>query len=76
MVEGSCERSARLDVARTVMRRAERRLAALGTVTSVDGAVAAFVNRASDLLYACAAIERMECVAGSEPWDPSMPPPL
>jgi cob(I)alamin adenosyltransferase len=47
--------SAQLDVARTAIRRAERRIAALGDEGELSGeTVIHFVNRASDLAYAMA----------------------
>jgi len=50
VLPGCDEASARLHVARAVMRRAER----AAVRASADAAVLAFLNRASDLLYAVA----------------------
>lgn len=54
MLPGCDETSARLHVARTVMRRAERAAARLSEDRTPDANVLAFLNRASDLLYAAA----------------------
>jgi cob(I)alamin adenosyltransferase len=54
MLPGCDETSARLHVARAVMRRAERAAAGLGKDRTPDENVLAFLNRASDLLYAAA----------------------
>jgi cob(I)alamin adenosyltransferase len=43
-----------LHVARTVCRRAERRIVRLGAGEAVDPMVLRFVNRASDFLFAAA----------------------
>ena len=51
VIPGSTEASARLDVCRTVCRRAERRVVALARQESVDGPTRRFVNRLSDLLF-------------------------
>jgi cob(I)alamin adenosyltransferase len=54
MLPGCDETSARLHVARAVMRRAERAVARLAAADPVEPTVLAFLNRASDLLYAAA----------------------
>jgi cob(I)alamin adenosyltransferase len=55
VIPGGTELSAQLDVARTVLRRAERRIVALARSGALDGSVAVrYVNRASDLLFAMA----------------------
>lgn len=54
MLPGCDETSARLHVARAVVRRAERSIARLAAIEAVDPTVRAFLNRASDLLYAAA----------------------
>jgi cob(I)alamin adenosyltransferase len=50
VIPGGTELSARLDVARTAIRRAERRVVELQT----DGLVLTYLNRASDAVYAIA----------------------
>ena len=55
VIPGGTQLSAQLDVARTLIRRAERRIAALGEAGELAGeTVIHFVNRASDLAYAMA----------------------
>ena len=51
VIPGGTELSARLDVARTAVRRAERRVTALGLE---EGTVLAYLNRLSDTLFAMA----------------------
>ena len=55
VIPGGTDLSAQLDLARTVIRRAERRLTILNDEGELpSGAVLRFVNRASDLAYAMA----------------------
>jgi cob(I)alamin adenosyltransferase len=54
IVPGSNIKSAYLHVARTVCRRAERRIISLSKVSMIDELVIKFVNRLSDALYAMA----------------------
>jgi cob(I)alamin adenosyltransferase len=55
VIPGGTELSAQLDVARTVLRRAERRIVALERSGALaDSAAVRYVNRASDLLFAMA----------------------
>lgn len=54
MLPGCDETSARLHVARAVLRRAERVASRLLEEGAVEPGVLAFLNRASDLLYAAA----------------------
>jgi cob(I)alamin adenosyltransferase len=68
------EAAARLHLARAITRRAERRLVALAALESVDPMVLAFVNRASDALYAAALAENLSAGCAEEPWDPSVAP--
>lgn len=55
VIAGGTELSARLDLARTAVRRAERRVVALKAAGELgDETVLRFLNRASDLLFALA----------------------
>jgi cob(I)alamin adenosyltransferase len=54
VLPGCDETSARLHVARTAVRRAERTAAGLNALAPLDANVLQFLNRASDLLYAAA----------------------
>lgn len=51
---GGCEESARLDVARAVARRAERRFRTVAQKYVADKKAMAYVNRLSDFLYVAA----------------------
>jgi cob(I)alamin adenosyltransferase len=55
VIPGGTELSARLDVARTAIRRAERRVSAMRAAGELaDDAVLRYLNRASDTVYAMA----------------------
>ena len=61
VIPGGNQLSAQLDVARTTIRRAERRISALGEEGELAGeTVIHFVNRASDLAYAMARFADVE----------------
>lgn len=51
---GGCEQSARLDVARAVARRAERRFRKVAQNYGADAKAVQYINRLSDYLYVCA----------------------
>lgn len=59
-VSGGTERSALFDLARTVARRAERRLVALHAETPLGDPILSYMNRLSSLLYALARRENKE----------------
>ncbi len=54
ILPGGCEAGARLHLARTVCRRAERRIAALAEKDDVPPVILAYANRLSDLLFVLA----------------------
>ena len=54
ILPGGCEAGARLHLARTVCRRAERRIAALAETEKIPPVIQAYVNRLSDLLFVLA----------------------
>lgn len=54
IVNGSGKKSGHLHVARTVCRRAERRIITLSGLAEIDPLVIKYVNRLSDVLYAMA----------------------
>jgi cob(I)alamin adenosyltransferase len=74
VIEGGSEPAARLHLARSITRRAERRLVSLSAHEPVDPTVLAFVNRCSDALYAAARAENLSAGCAEEPWDPSATP--
>lgn len=77
VLPSGCEAAARLHLARTVVRRAEREVIAFGEEPggAVDANVLAFVNRLSDLLFAAARAESLATGAPEEPWDRLASPP-
>ena len=70
VLPGGCEQSARLHVARTVVRKAERRVLDLASVEPVDEQVLAFINRLSDLLFAAARYTNCVHCGGDVYWNP------
>ncbi|MFK7959558.1 MAG: cob(I)yrinic acid a,c-diamide adenosyltransferase [Phycisphaerales bacterium] len=71
IMPGGSDLAARLHLARTVCRRAERRMVALAHTEPVSEGAVRYVNRLSDLLFAMA--RRANAVAGVEdvPWVPA-----
>lgn len=68
--------AAQLHVARCVLRRAERRVVALGPEESrLSPQAWAFLNRASDLLFAAARATSAQAGQSEVPFDPSAPIP-
>jgi cob(I)alamin adenosyltransferase len=57
VVPGATVQSAKLDVARTVCRRAERRIITLAREAEVSGPLRRYINRLSDLLFMLARAE-------------------
>lgn len=70
VLPAGCEPATRLHVARTVTRRAERRMLDLSAAERIDTDVLAFVNRLSDLLFTAARYVNHTCGAGDVFWDP------
>ncbi len=57
VVPGNTRESAKLDIARTVARRAERRICSLADTEEVPEVITVYINRLSDLLYMMARYE-------------------
>ena len=57
VIPGSTDSSAKLDICRTVCRRAERRIVALSRRDAVPGPLRRYVNRLADLLFMLARFE-------------------
>jgi cob(I)alamin adenosyltransferase len=72
VLPGGDEASARLQVARAVVRRAERAAVGVSSATPLPAPVLAFLNRAGDLLYAAA---RYVASGNESHWDPQAPRP-
>lgn len=70
VLPAGCEPAARLHVARTTIRRAERRILDLADAEPVDADVLAFANRLSDLLFTAARFVNHTCGAGDVFWEP------
>lgn len=60
VLPGGCEVAARLHLARTVVRRAERAIVALSQAEDVRSAALSYVNRLSDLLFQLARAENTD----------------
>jgi cob(I)alamin adenosyltransferase len=70
VLPGGGEAAARLHVARTVCRRAERRAAALGETSDLNPAALAYLNRLSDLLFILARAANAEGGSPEPLWMP------
>jgi len=70
VVPGGGERAARLHVARTVARRAERAVVALAEHEPVAPTVLAWTNRLSDLLFVMARTANAADGVADRPWPP------
>lgn len=68
VLPGGAELSARLHVARTVCRRAERLCVALAEHETVNGQVVVYLNRLGDLLFAMARLANHTAGVADVPW--------
>jgi cob(I)alamin adenosyltransferase len=75
VLPGGGETAARLHVARTVARRAERRCVTLAAASPVDPAALRFLNRLSDVLYAAARFANVSEGVDEDAWDDGFPAP-
>ena len=67
-ISGGTELAATFDVARTLARRAERRVVAVNeTGTKIGADTLAYFNRLSSLLYALARLSNHKCAINEEP---------
>jgi len=70
VIPGSTPQSAKLDVCRTIARRAERRILTLAEKQEVPDPVIKYVNRLSDLIYMMARFEeKLEDKLEFKKWD-------
>ena len=75
IMEAGTDTATRLMLARAIMRRAERALVTQAASEPVDAQVQAFVNRASDALFAGARYANATDGRAEERWDPQAPVP-
>ena len=68
VLPGGSEVAARLHLARTVCRRAERRMVTLARREPVNESAIVYVNRLSDLLFACARRANADAGIPDVPW--------
>ncbi len=70
VLPGGTRTAAALHLARTVCRRAERRVVALAAQAEVEPAVLVYLNRLSDFLFVAARIANARARRGEPLWDP------
>jgi len=68
VLPGGCELAARLHLARTICRRAERAVVALARRTTVAPSAVVYLNRLSDLLFALALAANRDAGVGDILW--------
>ena len=68
IVPGGTPKAAALHVARTVCRRAERRVIAIGEAEHIPPIVVVYLNRLSDLLFTLARVANRRAGAGEVTW--------
>ncbi len=68
VLPGGTQKAAALHVARTICRRAERRVVALQEDTELPGVVVIYLNRLSDLLFVLARLANRRAGAGEVTW--------
>jgi cob(I)alamin adenosyltransferase len=68
VLPGGSDAAARLHLARTVCRRAERRVLALARAEPIDESAIAYLNRLSDLLFTWARLANREVGIADVPW--------
>lgn len=70
VLPGGSEGGAALHLARTVCRRAERRVVALAAGDVVDAPILIYLNRLSDFLFVAARRENVLAGVAERPWTP------
>ncbi len=73
VLPGGTELAARLHLARTVCRRAERSVITLRATEPVTGEVVKYLNRVSDMLFAMARRANKDAGVADVPWTPGDP---
>jgi cob(I)alamin adenosyltransferase len=74
ILPGGSPGGAALHMARTVCRRAERRVVELSRESALDGSIVVYLNRLSDLLFVLARLENRHAGAAEQPWAPAGTP--
>ncbi|MCF0218185.1 MAG: cob(I)yrinic acid a,c-diamide adenosyltransferase [Muribaculaceae bacterium] len=69
VLPGGCRQAAEVHIARTVCRRAERRIITLGAAEGVDDLVVKYINRLSDFLFVYARRVNMLCRGTELAWE-------
>ncbi|MGH2347505.1 MAG: cob(I)yrinic acid a,c-diamide adenosyltransferase [Chloroflexota bacterium] len=70
ILPGGTQSAAALHLARTVCRRAERRVVTLAAIEPVNGEVVRYLNRLSDLLFVLARTANHRAAVEDVPWQP------
>lgn len=73
ILPGGSTGGAALHVARTVCRRAERRVVELAHHDDVEASIIVYLNRLSDLLFVLARLENQVAGQPEQPWQPDTP---
>lgn len=71
ILPGGTQCAAALHLARTVARRAERRVIALASSNEVPAEIITYLNRLSDFLFVAARLTNREAGVADSPWTPS-----
>jgi cob(I)alamin adenosyltransferase len=71
VLPGGAEAAAYLHLARTVCRRAERRVVTLARDAAIDTRIVIYLNRLSDLLFTFARLVNQRSGVPDVPWDPN-----
>jgi len=69
ILPGGTETAARLHMARTICRRAERLVVALGKEQSVNGVIVTYLNRLSDWLFVQARLANHRAGVSDVAWE-------
>jgi cob(I)alamin adenosyltransferase len=70
ILPGGSQSGAALHLARTVCRRAERRVIALASEDTVDASIIVYLNRLSDLLFVAARLANSRAGIEEQRWEP------
>jgi cob(I)alamin adenosyltransferase len=70
ILPGGCPAGAALHLARTICRRAERRLVALARAQEISAVALPFLNRVSDLLFVMARLANARAGVAERAWVP------